>query len=161
VRRSAWRIVQREHLAEAFTGAGASLYGGRWNSTGVGVVYTAGSISLAVLEMLVHLQGAGRVPDYRLIEIQFDDSLIQILNRARLPRGWRRYPPPAKLRQIGDHWIRAARSAVLQVPSVLTGEPNFLLNPAHADFSRIKVGKAARLALDARLLPDSLRPHRK
>jgi RES domain-containing protein len=161
VKRSAWRIVQREHLAEAFTGEGARLYGGRWNSLGVSVVYAAGSISLAVLEMLVHLQGAGRLPDYRLIEAQFDESLIQVLNRARLPRGWRWFPPPTKLRQMADRWVRAARSAVLQVPSVLTGEPNFLLNPAHPDFARIRIGKPVRLALDTRLLPDSLRPYRK
>ena len=52
----AWRITKARHAATAFTGGGAKAYGGRWNSPGTAVVYTAGSISLAILEMLVNMQ---------------------------------------------------------------------------------------------------------
>ena len=90
---SAWRIVRKEHLAAAFTGEGSSFYPGRWNSAGLPVVYVAGSVSLALLEMLVHLQGISRLPEYQLIEIQFEQSMAVAIDAARLPRNWRRYPP--------------------------------------------------------------------
>ena len=155
---SAWRIVRKEHLAVAFTGEGAQLYPGRWNSPGVSMVYTAGSISLAMLEILVHLRGVTRLPEYRLVEVRNDESLVADIEASQLPRGWRRYPPPAGCRRLGDEWARQQRSAVLRVPSVITGEPNYLLNPAHLQFADLEIGKAHRLALDARLLPESLQP---
>ena len=56
----AWRIVKTRYSADAFSGEGARLYGGRWNSPGVAMVYTAGSKSLATLEVLVHLDMISR-----------------------------------------------------------------------------------------------------
>ncbi len=55
----AWRIVKRKHAKKAFTGEGARQFGGRWNSPGVAIVYTAESQSLAALEILVHLRELG------------------------------------------------------------------------------------------------------
>src|SRR5437764_448299 len=52
----AWRIVKAKHAATAFSGDGAKKFGGRWNSPGIPAIYLAGSTSLAILEMLVHLQ---------------------------------------------------------------------------------------------------------
>ena len=51
----AWRIVQAHVADRAFTGEGARRYGGRWNSKGFAVIYTSSSISLAILEVLVHI----------------------------------------------------------------------------------------------------------
>jgi RES domain-containing protein len=51
-----WRLLTARfaHPREnAFTGEGARLCGGRWNRKGVAMVYTAGSRSLATLEMPV------------------------------------------------------------------------------------------------------------
>lgn len=48
-----WRLLTARFADTAFTGEGARLYGGRWNRKGVPMVYTAGSQSLATLEMLV------------------------------------------------------------------------------------------------------------
>ena len=45
----AWRITRASRPADAFSGEGARLYGGRWNSPGIRLVYTAGSRSLAIL----------------------------------------------------------------------------------------------------------------
>jgi RES domain-containing protein len=61
---SAWRITKRKHAKTAFTGEGARLYGGQWNSPGTRVVYAAQSQSLAVLEMLVHLDSAEILKHY-------------------------------------------------------------------------------------------------
>ena len=69
-----------------------------------------------------------------------------------LPPDWRTEPPPPFTKAIGDDWVKAARSAVFALPSVITGETNYLLNPAHPDFKKISIGKPERFVFDPRLL---------
>src|SRR3712207_9538441 len=85
-----WRIVKSRYAAAAFDGEGARLYGVRWNSPGTRMVYTSSTISLAVLEVLVHLQEASLLSSYSLVSVSFDDALIECLDRSRLPDGWRK-----------------------------------------------------------------------
>ena len=54
----AWRIVQMRFTDRAFEGEGARLFGGRWNRRGTPIIYTAESLSLAMLEILVNLDSA-------------------------------------------------------------------------------------------------------
>jgi RES domain-containing protein len=148
-----WRIVKSRHASTAFDAEGARLYGGRWNSPGTRMVYTSGSISLAVLEVLVHLRETALLSSYSLITARFNDALVEGLDRSRLPDGWRSYPAPPELQRIGDEWIRSRRSAVLQVPSaVVERESNYLLNPAHPDFSSVVIGEPEPFTFDERLL---------
>ena len=154
-----WRIVKNRHAATAFDGEGARLYGGRWNSPGTRMVYTSSTISLAILEILVHLQEASLLSSYSLIAARFDDALIESLDHSRLPDVWRSYQAPPELQRIGDEWVRSQRSAVLQVPSaVVERESNYLLNPAHPDFSSIVIGEPEPFTFDERLLarPDEV-----
>jgi RES domain-containing protein len=153
-----WRIVKSRHASTAFDGEGARLYGGRWNSPGTRMVYTSSTISLAVLEVLVHLQEASLLSSYSLISVSFDDALVERLERSRLPDGWRTYPPPSELQRIGDEWVRSQRSAVLEVPSVIVvRESNYLLNPTHPNFSTVVIGESEPFTFDERLLagPDA------
>jgi RES domain-containing protein len=128
------------------------MYGGRWNSPGTRVVYTAESQSLAVLEMLVHLDSAEILTTYVLLEIEIDASRIVTLDKAKLPKNWRTDPVPEKVQALGDAWIATGASAVLRVPSALVpGESNFLLNPDHSDFPRLTVHKPLSFQFDPRL----------
>ena len=63
---AAWRIFKPKHAAMAFTGEGARQFGGRWNSKGTAIVYTAGSAALAALEMLVHIASHELLEAYQL-----------------------------------------------------------------------------------------------
>ena len=149
---TAWRITKRKHIRRAFSGEGASEFGGRWNNPGTAVVYTAQSQSLAALEMLVHLDSSELLEKYLLLGADFDQSLIRSIEPSALPRNWRSDPAPASLRSIGDDWILAGSSAVLRVPSALVpGENNYLLNPGHRDFSRVRIGKPLTFHFDRRL----------
>ena len=149
----AWRIVKAKHAPTAFAGEGARRTGGRWNSRGTAVVYTSSSQSLAMLEILAHLEFAESLSAYVLISCEFDDSLIELLDISGLPLNWRASPAPSPLQALGDRWVRDRRSAVLRVPSTLVPiEDNFLLNPAHEDFVRIKVAAPEALTIDPRLL---------
>jgi len=149
---TAWRITKRKHARHAFSGEGAREFGWRWNNPGTAVVYTAQSQSLAALEMLVHLDSADLLEKYVLLAADFDHSRVKVVDASNLPRNWRADPPPAQVRSIGDEWVLGGSSAVLQVPSVLvSGENNFLLNPGHQDFARIRFGKPLAFRFDARL----------
>jgi RES domain-containing protein len=149
----AWRIVKRKHSKDAFSGEGARRFGGRWNSPGVAMVYTAEHVSLAVLEILVHVEHTGLLPKYVLFQVDFDEGLVEVLDPSALPKNWSTYPAPLSLRAIGDRWVADGRFAVLSVPSaVVPLERLFLLNPQHADFPRVKVGMPQPFSFDARLV---------
>jgi RES domain-containing protein len=146
---AAWRIVRARYAATAFSGEAARRFGGRWNSKGTALVYTAGSQALAALEMLVHLDSADLLQHYRLFPVSFDESLVEIVELSTLPARWRRR---ASVRRTGDEWVESSRSAVLQVPSaVVPGESNFLLNVSHPDFVKIKIGQPLTYRFDRRL----------
>ena len=148
----AWRIIKAKHLAGAFSGEGAAKFGGRWNSKGVAVVYTSGSKALAALESLVHLNPPVMFR-YIAIRVEFDEGLVEHVRAEDLSIGWNGSPPSRASQWVGDSWVREARSAVLSVPSVLvSGEPNYLLNPYHADFGRVRIGSGEDFAFDPRLV---------
>lgn len=117
------------------------------------MVYTAGSVSLAVLEMLVHFCSEEVLKRYVLFEVSFDDSLVRRLTMKELPRNWRSSPPPGRLQRIGDAWCTEGASPVLQVPSVIVpAEWNYLLNPGHRDLHELIIGSKQAVRLDPRLM---------
>jgi RES domain-containing protein len=146
-----WRITRNSKPADAFTGEGARLFGGRWNSPGNRLVYTGGSRSLAILEVLAHLTRSSPLNNYVLYCVESDDSLVQTL--SDLPPGWNSEPPTAASQSVGDAWVRSATHPVLSVPSAIVPEErNYLVNPVHLDFPRIVIGKPAVYRIDPRLL---------
>ena len=150
---TSWRIVTRHRAAEAFTGEGAARFPGRWNARGARVVYTAQSAALAALEMLVHFDNEADLQPYVLFACSFAEELVEVVDRSALPRRWKEFPAPPELHQLGNAWLIARRTAVLQVPSaIVPTESNYLLNPEHPDFARITIGEPVPFSLDMRLL---------
>jgi RES domain-containing protein len=148
----AWRIVKAEYADDAFSGEGARLYAGRWHSEGTRIVYTAESIALATLEILVRMRRM-HVPEYRVIPCYFPEALVEELDVAFLPKDWSSAIAPTTLRRFGDVWARERVSAVLKVPSAVTlVEFNYLLNPEHPDFASIDIGEPRPFSLDLRLI---------
>jgi RES domain-containing protein len=153
-----WRLVKAKHKEGAFSGIGAKDRGGRWNGKGLPVVYTAGALSLAILEVLVHLDDSSILSSYGCFSVKIPKRLVEVLPLGALPAGWSASPIPEKVQEIGNRWLARGKSAVLQVPSaayLLTGdlppESNYLLNPAHKDFSKIEIGPFRQLRIDERL----------
>jgi len=146
-----WRLVTARRADSAFSGEGARLYGGRWNSKGVPMVYTAGSQSLALLEMLV--QDDPLRARYVVISATIPDQVeIERLTEDALPADWRGLGARERLREVGSAWVRSLSSAVLAVPSaVIPAEWNYLLNPLHPVFGQIEVGKPLPFFTDLRL----------
>jgi len=147
-----WRIVKRKYKATAFDGEGASKYGGRWNSPGKRIVYTAGSKSLALLELLVYLDSSV-LSSYVVIPVTFSDAWLSQVDILSLPPNWKGHPAPVELRQIGDGWLDSFGSAILRVPSaIVPDESNYLINPDHPDFSSVEIGASVLFEIDLRLL---------
>jgi len=150
---TAWRIFKKKHRASAFTGEGARRFGGRWNSKGIAIIYTSETVSLAVLEILVHLETTRLLDAYLLSSVTFDGSLVKAVPVAKLPGNWRKEPAPITLQAIGDNWVANATSAILRVPSVIVPtESNYLLNPTHPNFRRCVWRKPQPFKLDPRLV---------
>jgi len=148
----AWRLTKTKYVATAWDGEGAKAAGGRWNSVGVAVVYTSSTLSLALVETLIHLP-SGVLPAYSGIPIEFDESWVKMVDPRDLPPDWMSYPAPSSTRAIGDQWCLNAESLVLGVPSVVVPEElNYLVNPTHADFSKANRGIPIPFPFDPRLV---------
>lgn len=148
-----YRISKEKH-AKDLSGNGARLSGGRWNSKGLPVVYTSGSIALAMAEVLVHIS-AGLIPDdYRLVTIEIPDSIsIEILDETSLPGKWKTLGMMPVTQKIGNNFLINLKAPCLKVPSaVVPGENNILINPEHPDFAKVKILKMESFDFDERLL---------
>ena len=147
-----WRITTRRFVDTAFSGEGARLFGGRWNRPGQSVIYTAESRSLALLEMLV--QDDPLRANHVLIPAHVPDTVSrEQVDISALPTVWRNQSERVHLQALGTHWLRELRSCVLVVPSaVVPAELNFLINPLHPDFTRIKLGEPEPLETDLCLI---------
>lgn len=135
----------------ANSGEGAAKFGGRWNPVGVPVIYAAQTASLAALEILVHFSALPK--DFALTEILVPENLATVrLEAATLQAGWNANRISPQTQALGQAWIQTGRSAVLSVPSsVIPTERNFVLNPAHSAFRRIKFQTSVPFDFDPRL----------
>lgn len=148
-----FRLVKARHAASPLDGEGARRAGGRWNPKGIPMAYCSSTLSLTVLELLVHLDPATIPDDLIAIEAEIPDTVpILSLFPADLPGGWRKDAALSTLQAKGRDWIKGAASGVLMVPSVVVpSEMNILINPAHPDTAQILVVAQRPFSLDPRL----------
>lgn len=152
-----WRIAVESpsYAANDLSGTGAKLTGGRWNSKGTPVVYSAANVALATLETVHYLSG-GSLPFNRyLVRIDIPDvvwAARQVLDP--LPGGWDAIPAGMSARTAGDAWIASGASALLLVPSVIVpDEYNVLINPQHGDAALMAATTLKHWIYDPRLFP--------
>ena len=146
-----WRLARSVY--PALDGEGARLYGGRWNEPGTPVVYTAGTLSLAALEQLVHLSPDRLPGDLVAYGVDIPDGLtVEEIAASELPDGWDRRVEAAELRRIGERWAEKKEAAALSVPSaVIPEERNYLINPRHPAAGEIRVAYQRPFDFDPRL----------
>jgi RES domain-containing protein len=159
-----WRICRRLYAA---TGEGARLFGGRWNSPGVSMVYASTSLALAAIEVFVNLEPNLRPADLISIEGSIPATIeIGKLDEKALPAHWRETRDES-LHRFGNDWIRSGAGAALLVPSAaIRAEWNVLMNPAHAGFRAIEFYDPEPFEFDLRMFrststpePRRRRPH--
>lgn len=146
--------LSKEKFHLDLSGKGAELYGGRWNSKGVAMLYTSQSRALAFAEVAIHIP-VGIVPkDYFLISISFPDTAsILKLADTDVPPDWRSNPHSNSTQKIGDQFIAESKYLVLQVPSaVVPGDFNFLINPNHAQIKEVVINAVEPFEFDSRFV---------
>lgn len=138
-------------FSEDLSGTGAKLYGGRWNSKGIAMLYASEHISLSVLEMLVHNRFTDFEIDLDLLYISIADILeVKEVKNQKLKKDW--VNDFEYTRFMGDQFIKAGTHAVLKVPSaVIKEEYNFIINPLHTDFKKIKISETIPFSTDKRI----------
>ncbi|GAB2537624.1 RES family NAD+ phosphorylase [Spirosoma aerophilum] len=144
-----YRITKAAYADRLVASGGAA----RWNSRGQFVIYTAATRALACLENVVHRGGEGLMDVFRVMVIDVPDHLpIDTISPETLPPDWFDYQQYTRCQQIGGEWISSSRSAVLRVPSaIIPSEWNYLLNPAHPDFGRIRLLSTEPFVFDPRI----------
>ncbi len=148
-----FRIAREKHCRD-LSGEGARLFGGRWNKKGIGLVYTSQQASLAALEVLAHVSSPTLPSGLKLVTIVVPDNVSQeVIEVSQLPSGWRNYPAPNLLAEIGTKWILSQKSLLLKVPSVLIEtEKNILINPLHQEINKVKIVLVSDFNFDGRLI---------
>ena len=141
------------HQTNAFSGEGAARYGGCWNSPGLSAVYVAGSLSLAALEVLVHVDTDLVPNDFVAFAVDIPEELpSESISLSELPENWRDEYPSEHCRRQGDEWLLTGSTAVLWVPSaIIPNETNAILNPRHQDFGQLGIHPADSFQFDHRL----------
>ena len=144
-------MVAPKWLDSAFSGEGARLAGGRWNTKGVRMVYLASSLSLAALELLAHIDYERALSEFKAVSVDFDETLLLSVDAVSLPKNWGE--DLAYTQALGNTWVERKASALLAVPSrIVPVERNYLLNPAHPDADRIRLGEPQPFRYDPRVL---------
>ena len=125
------------------------------------MVYASGNISLAMLEVLVHIDDAEAFARQAHVyqRLSFDEAQVAVLDEAALPADWDARPETVETQGIGDEWIARQETPVLAVPSVVVPAElrfeqeylNYLFNPFHPDFATaVGIGELSSLDWDPR-----------
>lgn len=145
-----WRIRNRIDL----DGSGGLRASGRWHSRGRPIVYSAPNMGTALIETLVHAEiEAEALPVcFRYLEIEAPDSIsVDTLDTSVLEDDWREHSELT--RRIGDEWLRACRTSLLRVPSVIVPATwNMLFNPLHPQAVRAIIARVHEQPVDPGLL---------
>jgi RES domain-containing protein len=145
------RLYPERFRESAFTGVGGLYVASRWNHLGTAMVYTATSPALAALELFVNLEPNEIPDDLLMAAAEIPDDLVEQLGLELLYDNWRDLNNLA-CRDLGSGWAASGRSLALRVPSaVVDGDWNVLLNPRHADFSRIQLAAPRPFRFDGRM----------
>ncbi len=143
-----------QRYSEDLSGDGARLYGGRWNNKGFPALYTSSSISLSLLEVLVNALELSSLQSLSLMKIEIPEHLTTSIYKAiKLKAGWEDDFDYTKW--IGSEFLQKNEDLLLECPSaVVVEEPNYMINPLHNDFKKIRLLESSGFNFDKRLFKD-------
>jgi RES domain-containing protein len=144
--------LSKSKYSDDLSGKGAEKTGARWNNKGTPMLYTSASRALCTAEIAVHTP-LGNIPsDYNIITLEIPDDSVLDINSSTLPLDWKTFPHPDSTQKTGNKFITDGKYLVMKVPStVVQGEYNFVLNPNHKDFHKVKILNIEPFTFDERL----------
>lgn len=143
--------ITNSHFKDDISGSGAKIKGSRWNITGTSMLYTAENISLSTLELLVHIGFNDIQNFYHLLAISLpDNAALKEIHANKLKTNWQEDEDYTAF--MGTEFLRTNTSLILKVPSAIVPEEhNYLINPGHPDFKKVKIKKSRQFIFDKRL----------
>ena len=133
--------IQKAKYQKDLSGIGSTLVAGRWNlAGGQPMLYTSSGRSLAILEILAHLNGV-KPPALVLLTISIPDNAVTIVKESALPKNWNKKGYFPEVQEWGMTWLKSNSSLAVSVPSIISKEPNVLINPGHPRFKEVKIQK--------------------
>lgn len=143
--------ITRDKYAQDLSGTGAEKYPGRWNLPEFRMLYTAGSESLATLEVLAHFDDEEAPANQLVVVLEVPDDAITVLDP--LPEDWDLTPAGLASKHAGTEFLKAKEQLVLRVPSaIIKSEANYLINPLHPDMVQVRIHKLYPKLWDERIL---------
>jgi RES domain-containing protein len=145
-----YRFSHQDYVTD-ISGTGARLKGGRWNLQGTPVVYASEHISLAVLEIIANAVSLSQLASVELAEIIIpDDVKPKEIRLTELKSKW--WDDVDYSQWLGTEILRSNESLLIRCPSsIIHTEHNYLVNPNHKDFKKVKVRKVNNFYFDPRL----------
>jgi len=149
----AYRLTPKKYAHE-LSGIGASLYGGRWNELGVEMIYCAEHASLALCEMLAHLNKKLKLTPIHLMKIYIPDKYpIHTIKEKDLTTNWQLTKNIRETQKLGTELIIDNKYLAISVPSaILPMENNLIINPMHPKFRYVKIEESKPFIIDSRLV---------
>ncbi|RNI24062.1 RES family NAD+ phosphorylase [Rufibacter latericius] len=145
-----YRLAKRQYVRD-LSGTGGLYGSGRWHEKGTRILYTAGSFSLAKLEVLANTKILPK--NYSLLVLEIPEDIARKeLSAADLPANWNSFPHPKELAAFTEEWVKENKYLVMRVPSVHSPfEFNYLINPLHPEAGRLRILEDHPHEFDARL----------
>lgn len=150
-----WRICKSKYAASAFSGTGAEKVGGRWNYPGHRMAYASENLSLATLELFVHVNPKVIPTDLVAVTATLPEGFSKTeIDAATLPANWKDYPAPSQLKEIGTVWLNENSTLALILPSAVSlVDKNVLLNPHHPEMKELSTEFPQPFDFDPRMFP--------
>ncbi len=144
--------IGRTKFAKDLSGEGASLHGGRWNHKLSSCMYTSESRALALLEYTVNVNVEDIPRALSVTTYETGDLEIYIVKLSELPGDWLSFPAPSSTKSFGSRLLASANHALIKIPSAVVAEEwNYILNPVHPDFKKIKIVSVKDFVYDIRI----------
>ena len=148
----AYRIAAKAYIDD-LSGAGAKLFGGRWNPVGCSCIYASQNLSLALLEKYVHAEFRESMDRLALLQIIIpdDDNLVFHVDDQQLKKNWMK--DISYSQWIGEQILSDPEIIAFTAPSaIVPSERNVILNPSAKRFGNIQFLPPRDFPADLRLL---------
>lgn len=137
-------------FAQQLTGEGAKLFGGRWNKIGQPCIYTSEARSLCVLEYAANTTLDEIANELAFTAYEIPDGHWQTFTPKHLPADWMELKVPSSTQEWGTKHLQ--NNLALRLPSVIIpNEFNYILNPLHPDFKKVRIKEVASFTFDKRI----------
>ncbi len=137
-------------FVKQLTGEGAKLHGGRWNTIGISCLYACESKALCALEFAANVLFDEMPEDLSFTTYEIPDDCRITFLQKNLPDDWREVPPSVNIQEWGSKQLKS--QLAIKVPSVIIpSEFNFVINPFHLDFKKVRIKEVELFSFDSRI----------